>query len=82
MSDFVRAELAASGSRPGVPPADLRKLARDAISKGQVIAVKTSEGYDLEHALVIIRVLLPVSGGEISGALSRGNGTRHRGQAA
>ena len=82
MSDFVRAELAASGARPGVPPADLRKLARHAISKGQVITIKTSDGYDLEHALVIIRVLLPVSEGEISGALPRGNGNRHRGRTA
>ncbi len=82
MSDFVRAERAARGSRPDVPPAELRKLARDAINKGRVITVKTSDGYDPEHALVIIRVLLPVSESEISRALPRGNGTRDRGRAA
>ena len=82
MSEFVRAERAASGSRPDIPPADLSKRARNAINKGQVIAVKTSDGYDPEHALVIIRVLMPVLRSEVPRALPRGNGTRHRGRAA
>jgi len=82
MSEFVRAERAASGSRPDVSSADLSKRARDAINKGQVIAVKTSDGYDPEHALVIIRVLLPVPRSEIPRALPRGNGTHPRRRAA
>ncbi|MHB8331815.1 MAG: hypothetical protein ACYDEA_06415 [Candidatus Dormibacteria bacterium] len=82
MSDFVRAERAASGSRPDVSPADLSKRARDALSKGQVIAIKTSDGYDPGHALVIIRVLLPMPLSEIPRALPRGNGTHHRGRDA
>ncbi len=82
MSDFVRVERAASGSRPDIRPAELGKLARDAINKGQVITVRTSGAYDPEHALVIIRVLLPLSRSEISRALPRGNGTRHRGRTA
>ncbi|HVB76934.1 MAG TPA: hypothetical protein VNI34_03895 [Candidatus Nitrosotalea sp.] len=82
MRDFVSGERASLDARPNPQTADLRRIARTAIAKGEEITVKTSPSSSPGRVVLTIRLTLPQGASELVHLLPRGNSGPRRSQAA